>query len=561
MKNLSIFSLIIIFVFTSCYKDVDQPQELRTITEQPRTTGDSGLSGKVVLPNGDLLTDYSLVINGDSYTVENEYFYLELQNLKKQGQLIEVFQNGQLYAAAYPNILENDINQIEIQSLNDFTTINLEKETNTVTMGSNIELTVNKADLINKNSNNLALNAELNFQVISDASVTGQMIQAAYNHEGQLVCVDAEQIILIDANESGENVGLASEKLLNLQIAQSANKSLYSFNDEYGYWEFVTVITGAPIVLDRLDHLAIGNHQPGLYVEGLVEENQRPISYIEGMNSSSSLSNKMRTTVSGRWAGFVIEGEALNQQLLNPCGLEINQRTFSTEEVIDNELTTQLNSNESLYNLHSQVFDCDGELIERPAVVLVQGDNNNQVYVFPDKTIDSWVSVCNIDFKVGGYDLNTGEQGPVLNWNSGITDSLEYISSCQKDQNGYSYIKIRDQIRTYDPFVTNIDNGKTTISSPSDNVRISFEGAMEGEYQVQDVNIYINDEMFGPDGYYISCESAEQGCGINDFYVSHFEETADGWLRASFSGVLWMQTIEPALAGNFPIEGVILTKN
>ena len=101
--------------------------------------------------------------------------------------------------------------------------------------------------------------------------------------------------------------------------------------------------------------------------------------------------------------------------------------------------------------------------------------------------------------------------------------------------------------------------GRTSLIDPNNEMKIHFNGLSSGVYDEQSVHVFIDDEDFGPLGYSISCEQSAWGCGLDDFNVTHFESTG-GILRISFSGVMWMQTIEPPLAGNFPIEGVIVTR-
>jgi hypothetical protein len=74
------------------------------------------------------------------------------------------------------------------------------------------------------------------------------------------------------------------------------------------------------------------------------------------------------------------------------------------------------------------------------------------------------------------------------------------------------------------------------------------------------VNIVIDDSDFGESGYYVSCENSPLGCGISDFRVTHYSIQQNGQVRAKFSGDIWMQTLNPTLAGTYPIEGVIISK-
>jgi len=49
-----------------------------------------------------------------------------------------------------------------------------------------------------------------------------------------------------------------------------------------------------------------------------------------------------------------------------------------------------------------------------------------------------------------------------------------------------------------------------------------------------------------------------EGCGVMSFNVQASVD-GDRWI-ITFDGTLWMQTITPAVAGNFPVEGQILVE-
>jgi len=117
-----------------------------------------------------------------------------------------------------------------------------------------------------------------------------------------------------------------------------------------------------------------------------------------------------------------------------------------------------------------------------------------------------------------------------------------------------SPLKIYSAIRT-----ENLGD-KTILESQNGEIKFLIDGNTPGVYTEDQLNIKINDNGFGDHGYAVSCENSTQGCGITNIYVSHYEEMPGGWIRITFSGEVWMQTITPAAAGNFPIGGTILSK-
>ena len=114
-------------------------------------------------------------------------------------------------------------------------------------------------------------------------------------------------------------------------------------------------------------------------------------------------------------------------------------------------------------------------------------------------------------------------------------------------------------MKLYGAFTLEKENNKSIFRSQSDNIRVLIEGESTGKYGESQVNFYINDIDFGEDGYFMNCQLAPEGCEVKDCYVSHYEEMSNGMTRVTFSGVLWMQTIVNPTAGNYIVEGQIIT--
>lgn len=161
---------------------------------------------------------------------------------------------------------------------------------------------------------------------------------------------------------------------------------------------------------------------------------------------------------------------------------------------------------------------------------------------------------------MSAYNIKDGTSGPSFSWTTEIAAELSYLSNCQEHEDGYSFIKIRNDKKLYKAFSFDKEDGKTFLTAQDDALKLIVKGTDIGPYNVEELNIKIDDLNFGANGYAINCENSTQGCGIEEAFVSHYEETNDGWIRITFSGEAWMQTITPAAAGNFPIEGIILCK-
>ena len=103
------------------------------------------------------------------------------------------------------------------------------------------------------------------------------------------------------------------------------------------------------------------------------------------------------------------------------------------------------------------------------------------------------------------------------------------------------------------------ESGRTQLITQDENFWISFRGTTSDMYDNEEVNVFLDEISFGDDGYLITCETSQQGCGITDFSVTHYE-VDQGFIRLSFSGEVWMQTILNPKAGYFPVRGIIETR-
>ena len=153
-----------------------------------------------------------------------------------------------------------------------------------------------------------------------------------------------------------------------------------------------------------------------------------------------------------------------------------------------------------------------------------------------------------------------GETGPELDWDVNSVFSPNILSKCMSQEEGYAFVEVGDSEKILDQLEVSIEQGRTTFSTPDESFIFSVKGTEVQAYQESEVNILINDPSFGPDGYYISCQASDLGCGINRCEMTHFANNEGDWFRVQFEGEIWVRTINPAVASYKPVRGVILTK-
>ena len=210
--------------------------------------------------------------------------------------------------------------------------------------------------------------------------------------------------------------------------------------------------------------------------------------------------------------------------------------------------------------LKINILDCDGNVTDQPMIHIKSTAGGNDLYSFLSGEINAWIPVCP-SFQLTAYDLESGVEGPLMNWSTNIDDDFSYMTSCNNNDDGFAVIKIGGERQFFSAFAFEYSGEKSILKSTDNAIRFAVEGDDTGSFEEKLVNIYINDETFGSKGFFMDCENAENGCGINDCTITHYDVSADGWIRVSFSGNMWMRTIDPVVAGYFDVEGVIMVKN
>ena len=168
--------------------------------------------------------------------------------------------------------------------------------------------------------------------------------------------------------------------------------------------------------------------------------------------------------------------------------------------------------------------------------------------------------ICTEEFELGGFDIEEGHVGPIIGWSIHQIADITFLSDCDEYEDGFSYIKIKEDEKIYPAFNVQTEVMKTLLSEEQQRFSMDFLGTESRAYEKEEVRrIFINDIDFGDYGYQFDCNSTLD-CGMEEFIVTHFDEEPDGWVRITFKGRFFMGTIEPATAGYHPAEGVILTR-
>lgn len=541
--KISVLTSVLLLGMTACYEDIDTPIEEEVVLEEPEIYIDTGITGRAKSKDGSELEDYVLEINGISHPQEAPFFLLPLENVKKEGQLIQLYKDEVLLGMAFSYLIENDVNPVDIYTF---------PEHVNSTHSSTTDLAIGNLELSFTNSNGA--------DQIELAYIDHKLaLQSGFSKDKKRVLLrglEGVHIGLKDLNGSYLE-GLSFEGCLQSSLATTSDISLF-FMDKNGKWQWEADGNTEEIPITKTGFYLFASAMPAVIAEGEITKDNAAIAYQDLQWEGDDFQKSIKSSVNGRYIDVFPAQSEIALQVKNPCKETIQESRFSTENKALEIPTLEIQSEDNHLKLISQIIGCQGNKVDVPAVKITNQANGTSFFLFGAEQIDNWVPVCGREFQIAAYDVDGQNSGPSLPWTTQTNDNVDFLSECSDFAEGYSYIEINGESKVFDPFKVVIENGQTFLSSQDNKIRFRIQGDSNQRFEVEDINVYINDESIGS-GYFIACESSSLGCGLDDFVITHLD-MQNGWVRASFSGEMWMQKLNPRRAGYYPVSGQILIK-
>lgn len=541
-------SILICIGLVSCYEDFDNSVSVIDIEEQPKTEMGTKLSGDLRDSDEDLLSGYTLIINDESHEVSGEAFLFDLDRVYKYGQLVEAFKQGQLVSLAYPYLLENDINKVELKQLESIERVSFPTD-GKVEFDSSLEISIDK-DVLSTSSTDLIIESAL----IPEEHIFSTFGNSAFTADGDLLSLKTSKAFIVNVLDGNTRVDLLDNTSIEFKIEAKDNESLFIYDQDLDYWVEINQLDNNNVRVNQLGYFMVAESQPGVELETTVIDDGRPVSYLRtSLNTNESA--QVFTTLRGKLSMVLPTMTDAELEFITLCGDVIGQGSFPTgEDRSINELELD-DVNGFVVPINATVVDCDGEANPIQSIS-VDAANVSSAYFFEDESINTLLGLCDENYSITGLSSDLSEEGTEVAWNNSDQDELGILTSCEDYADGYSYIMIRDDIQVYESLDFSIDNGETLITSDDQKFWIKFQGETTGDYEESSINIVLEDADFGDFGYIIDWHTGTSS-GIADFHVSHLE-TVEKKIRVSFSGKVRMQTMRSNQYGNFDVSGVIV---
>lgn len=532
-------------LLTSCYDNYDNSTEEEGPISEPQVFGATNVSGVIDAQAADY---NSLLINGSSVSINQNYFRTDVAKASIQGQIIIAENNGNLTGIIQTPLVANDLNYCNL------TTFSLIEEEITsqlsLNLGNSDLITLNNPTFQTENGDIVPGPIKLNYNHVTDTNIIQQMSNHVIGEDGNYYVLDAHKAIILDFKIGTQQV--YAKTGIDLNIILENNESIFYLDENSNRWKHWS-IEKATDVLYRV--LLIGDKIEANYIKGDVVYQADPIKH-QKLNITGNGMHTYYTSKNGKWENFIATSNDPKIDLLDPCGTLIQEESVDFSSFNNYEI---INAEESYLANDFEVIDCDGMITSEGVIKIT---TNSLSYFIPQNEGDAtaWIPVCaGNTYNISAKDTNELEFGADISW-IGNASNLGVLSSCEDHRDGFAFIQIRGDREVY----TMIDlesNSNTTIQLDDGNsLKLYIDGNERNNYVTEEVNIAINDAQFGNKGYFVSCLNSDQGCGIEYCEISHLRASGDQWDRVYFEGKLWMQTINPPTAGNFDVRGLIQKK-
>ncbi|MFT4536435.1 MAG: hypothetical protein ACJA1A_003582 [Saprospiraceae bacterium] len=556
MKRLFIFLLTVIAIAPGCYENIDNtPANPDIIIQTTEVYVTTRISGSAENQQGETISDYYINVNDIVQDIPSDYFLIELDKARKKGQTIRVSKDGNQIGLRTELLVENDINHINIKTHEPYITVLKEKSKAEVQINKDLTavFTDTQFDEINVENINITY---------IDINPSIKLTPVGYNKESHLLAIDSKGgFYLTASDESSKSLNVKPDSQVNLIIGdlEEGINGLFVLTEETDIWVLVSDVS-ANTEVDILaeGYYTFGKYTKGVFVEGVITKDAQKVAYQPMQWTHNGLQNDICATEYGRWIALLPEKETVALELLNPC-----DESLQSESIVlgNNDLNNQdlaITNSESYQYLNTNVIDCEGNTVTNSSINITSINSDNH-YVFSQEGQERWIAVCG-DFTIAAYDETTAQTGTEISWSSNLNETIDILSICPEFADGFSYFKIRNDEKAYPAFDFKNEGGKTILSAKGGEIKVIFSGNEVGIIAEDQIHIVINDSTFGANGYYVLCENSPLGCGISNFQVTHYDIQQNGQVRVKFSGKIWMQTLNPTLAGTYPIEGIIVSK-
>ncbi|MEM6965378.1 MAG: astroprincin family protein [Bacteroidota bacterium] len=529
MKNLGIFSLLILLFFSSCRKDINETNVTQTVEDPiieqftpPSSLISADVMGQIIDENNEPVADATVRMNGQDYLTDAfGHFFVENETMNELGTLVQVEKDGYFEGSRRFFPKEGTQNLIKIQLL----TKNFDLSFN-ATNGGTINFANGASVKFDPNSIKDANGNAYVGEVLAAAKwLDPSAVETFEQMPGALLGVSQEveqvalgtygmiAIELVDDNFQPLNIqdGKTAEITVPLPSTMVANAPtsipLWSYDEEHGYWveEGEATLQNGNYV-GEVSHFSFWNcdipFDAVFFDATFTDDTGNPlINYmvlIEVTDGSTGGSNAAAasgwTNGDGYVGGYVPANVELEISVLDICGVVIYSQVvgpFNTDTSLGSISLTPSTLNAT--TIEGNLVDCNGDPVNNGIVTATFDGEAVYYYVTSGNfgfTFSSCASATDID--VVGVNIDNMEQGTAVSATPGTTNNLGDLSTCGTSLNNFISVTIDDNTQTTTYIILNAVAGTSpastftniTAASATGNefVSFGFDGQTVGDY-------------------------------------------------------------------------------
>ncbi len=542
--------LIIVLVgimASACYKDTDQSSTSSTVV-YPEVNSDTWL----IVNSEDVFTNEAslqLSIGENETEITSEEQMVLLANVSKYNAVVRIHDENKIIGLAKPFLFEHDVNYSSICALPTPSEKSFAAEGNI----EDIQYSF-LSPAFTDAQNNAHEPSNLFVSKSTDLAFINSLCNHGYNELGELQYIRPSAFFEINMyDESSKPVSIEEGSLM-ITLNNEAGQSIFGLDIESGKWEWLS--DQSQFETQHIGFFMMGDMEPGSLIETRLVVDDIPLAFQAVQNEDE----KAKVSSS---KGRILVAAPLDQEteltILNPCNeVQTMVKLEGGNEFVTTSVTT-IEAPLHIAKLQTEVLDCEGQQISVPTVEIEESSGSSKIMGFIDSNTDVFVNTCEEAFLITAGEEAT-EQGPTLDWNLEWDEDINILSNCETSQTGFSYLKIRDDMKVYPRFTVTETSNSLLFTDEDETIRFEVDGFERGAYPEEEVHISIHDTGFGDFGYSVECDQSAFGCGITTCEMTHDGNGLSEWIRVYFKGDVWMQTIDPASVGYYEVEGIILTK-
>ncbi|MFK7807893.1 MAG: carboxypeptidase-like regulatory domain-containing protein [Saprospiraceae bacterium] len=519
MKNIGLFALLVLLVFSSCRKDTNEvtidplplPGPSIENYEPPVESIVGSITGQIINEAGEPVPSAVVSLNNETTTTDDYgHFFINNETLNALGTLVKVEKEGYFEGSRrfFPKAGEN--NRVKIQLL----TKSFDDSFNTSDGGT---VTADGGASVTFDANSIRTEAGADYSGTVEVAMKWMdpaLVATLDQMPGNLQGINAEVeeralatygMIAVELQaDNGEALNIAAGKTATISMPVPAELlgnapatiPLWSYNEEHGLWveeSSATLQNGAYV--GEVSHFSFWNCDvPMDYVIldlNLVDNNGDPLTnYLVTLTvggSGEMSSGSGWTDENGNVSGAVPANEDLVLEVIGLCGEVLYTTQIGPYAADASETITATGSTVNSTTISGSLVDCDNNPVTNGLITVETSAGIFYHYTGADFNFSFSTCGSADDVTVTGINLDELESGSPVTAPGNVATDLGTLSTCGNVVTDVLMITVGSQTQAYVAVEVTANSTGTDIAvdfgpTGNDFIYLGFVGVTTGDY-------------------------------------------------------------------------------